>query len=215
MDSGLKRGAVSIGLILVIGLAVLVRPQSVLGSVSVVLDSPYFPLVLLGLYVVRPFLAWPITALSVLVGFQYGLIAGVPIALLGAVVSTLIPYSAVRYFDFESGMLGRAAEESDHFFETMGDFRGLLAARIAPVPAEAASLAAGAAHVRPLVFVAGTIIGELPWAIAAVLIGHSMHRLTLSSVSFNPWLLVATAVAGVVLLAGPTIKLARRVNLAG
>lgn len=215
MNSGLKRGAVTVGILLLAGVALLVRPDSVLGTVRAILDSPYFPLFLLGLYVLRPFLAWPITGLSVLVGFQYGLLLGVPVALLGAVVSTLIPYSAVRYFDFDSGILGWAATESEHFFEETGDFRGLLAARIAPVPAEATSLAAGAAHVRPTVFVAGTIIGELPWAVAAVVAGHSMRRLTISNVSFNPWLLVATAVAGAVLLAGPVLKIVRGEDHAG
>ena len=209
MDFGLKRGALTVGLLLLVVLAVLLRPQRVLATVRTLLDSPYFPLLLAALYVIRPFLAWPITALSALVGFQYGLVWGVPIALLGAVVSTFIPYSAVRYFDFDHGVVGWAADESDHFFEATGDFRGLLAARIAPVPAEAASLAAGAAHVRPLTFVAGTVIGELPWAVAAVLVGHSMHRLTLEEVSFDPVLVVATAIAGLVLLAGPMIKLVR------
>jgi uncharacterized membrane protein YdjX (TVP38/TMEM64 family) len=209
MRSGLKRGIVTAALLLFVALAFLVRPQAVLDVVRGLLDSRYFPLVLLGLYVVRPFLAWPITALAVLVGFKYGLVIGVPVAVLGGVVSTLIPYSAVRYFDFDAGVLGWAAEESDQFFEATGDLRGLLAARIAPVPAEATSLAAGAADVRPHVYVVGTVVGELPWAVAAVLIGHSMHQLTLADASYDPWLLVATTIAGLVLLVGPAIKLVR------
>jgi len=209
MEIGTRRGVLTATLLALVALALVFRPRTVLSTVRALLDSPYFPLVLVGLYVARPFLAWPITALSALVGFQYGLVVGVVVALAGAVLSTLIPYSAVRYFDFDSGVLGWAEDESGRFFEATGDFRGLLAARVAPVPAEAASLAAGAAHVRPSVFVAGTLVGELPWAVAAVLVGHSMHRLTLSDVSFDPWLLAVTAIAGLVLLAGPTIKFVR------
>lgn len=209
MGISARRGVLTAVLLALVALALVFRPRAVLSTVRALLDSPYFPLVLVGLYVVRPFLAWPITALSALVGFQYGLVVGVPVALAGAVMSTLIPYSAVRYFGFDSGVLGWAEDESDRFFDATGDFRGLLAARIAPVPAEAVSLAAGAAHMRPSVFVPGTLIGELPWAVAAVLIGHSMHKLTLSDVSFDPWLLAVTAIAGLVLLAGPTIQFVR------
>lgn len=214
MGPASKRGLGSVALLLAVGLAVLFRPDVVLPHVRALLDARYFALVLIGLYVVRPFFAWPITVLAAIAGFRYGVVLGVPVALAGAAVSTFIPYAAVRYFDFDSGVLGWAAAESDRFFETMGDFRGLVAARIAPVPAEATSLAAGAAHLRPRTFVAGTLVGELPWAVAAVLVGHSMYRLALSDVTFDPWLLVGTAVAGVFLLAGPTVKFVRGTTLA-
>jgi uncharacterized membrane protein YdjX (TVP38/TMEM64 family) len=193
-----------------IGAGLIVSPEAVLGRIGAILDSPLFPLVLVGLYLVRPFLAWPITGIAVLVGYKYGLVAGVPIALAGAAVSTLIPYAAVRYFDLDSGILGKAAEDSEEFFSETGDLRGLIAARVAPFPAEATSLAAGAAHLSPSTFVVGTLIGETPWAVAAVTIGHSMHRLSLSGVSFNPWLLAATAVAALVLVAGPLYRFAKR-----
>lgn len=103
----------------------------------------------------------------------------------------------------------KASDESAHFVEVVGDLRGLVAARVAPVPAAATSLAAGAAHVRPRTFIAGTIVGELPRAVSAVLIGHSMDQFTLDEVSFDPLLLVATAIAGLLLLVGPAVGLFR------
>ena len=205
-----KQALVTVALAVLIGVGLLLSPDVLLTRAGAVLRSPWFPLVLLGLYLIRPFLAWPITGIAVLVGYRYGLVAGVPIALAGAVVSTLIPYAAVRYFEFDSGLLGRAAEDSEEFFSETGDLRGLIAARVAPFPAEATSLAAGAAHVSPPTFVIGTLIGETPWAVAAVMIGHSMHRLSLSNVSFDPWLLAATAAATLVLVGGPLYRFGKR-----
>lgn len=201
-----KQGLVALGLGIVIAVGFLVGPGPVIERFQTVLTSPWFPVVLVGLYLVRPFLGWPITALSALVGYKYGLLLGVPIALLGAVGSTLIPYVGMRYFEFDSGVVGWAAGESEDFFSSAGDFRGMLAARIAPVPAEATSLAAGAADVRLSTFVLGTVVGEIPWAVAAVTIGHSMYRLTVSDISFSPWLIAATVVATLVILAGPAYR---------
>lgn len=56
--------------------AVVVRPTRVLGALRHAAASPWFPAVLVALYAVRPFLAWPISALSLLVGFKYGLVVG-------------------------------------------------------------------------------------------------------------------------------------------
>lgn len=207
MQVGWKQRLIVVGFGIVVAAGLLVGPGPVIEHVQTVLDSRWFPVVLAGLYLVRPFLGTPITALSALVGYQYGVLYGVPIAILGAIVSTFIPYAGMRYFEFESGVLGWATGECEHFFSSTGDFRGVLAARIAPVPAEAASIAAGAADVRPGTYVFGTAIGEIPWAVAAVTIGHSMYRLSISGLSFDPWLIVGTAVAAAIVLAGPAYRL--------
>jgi uncharacterized membrane protein YdjX (TVP38/TMEM64 family) len=203
MDVSRKGVLITLGALALIVLGILLDPATVVEHVQSVIKSPWFPVVLAGLYLIRPFLGWPITGLSVLVGYKYGILLGVPVALLGAVVSTFIPFSAMRYLDFEWGPLEWAADESDDFFSETGGLRGVISARVAPFPAEATSIAAGTADVRPSSFVLGTAIGELPWAVAAVTIGHSMYRLSLSGVSFSPWLIAATLAAAVLLLAGP------------
>lgn len=210
MDVPYKRviGALVVAALLVAGFVF--SPATVIDRARAVLYSPWFPAVLLVLYLVRPLVAWPITALSVLVGFRYGVVVGVLVALAGAAVSTFVPYAAVRYLDVDGGLLGEAVDESEEFFDATGDLRGLVAARVAPVPAEATSLAAGAAHLRPSTFVVGTVLGEIPWAVAAVLVGHSMHRLSVSNVTISPWLIVATVVAALALVAGPTVRFVRR-----
>lgn len=200
--------ALVVAALVVVG--VVLSPSTVLDRLGAVLHSPWFPLVLLGLYLGRSLVAWPITALAVLVGYRYGVVVGVPVALAGAVVSTFVPYAAVRYLDLDSGLLERAVAQSEEYFSATGDLRGLIAARVAPVPAEATSLAAGAADLRPSTFAVGTVVGELPWAVAAVTIGHSMHQLSVSNASVSPWLVLATVVAAAALLAGPTVRLVRR-----
>lgn len=209
MKVGRKRVLVTLAVAAVIVAWIVLDLATVSQRARAVLDSQWFPLVLIGLYLVRPFLGWPITALSALVGFKYGIVLGVPIALLGAIVSTSIPFAATRYFEFDAGLLGWATEESQQFFETAGGLRGTIAARVAPVPAEATSLAAGTADVRPSAYLLGTAVGEIPWAVAAVTIGHSMYRLTLSDLSFDPWLLAATLLAAIVIVAGPAYRLVR------
>lgn len=207
MQFGWKQITISLGVFFIIGAGFIFGPDTVFRYTETVLDSDWFPVLLVGLYILRPFLAWPLTALSVLVGYQYGLLLGIPIALLGAVGSTLIPYGGMRYFEFDSGLLEWATEESEDYFSTTGDLRGLIAARLAPIPAEATSIAAGASDVHPATFVLGTTIGEIPWTIAAVTVGHSMYRLTLSDISLSPWLLAVTTLAALALIAGPVYRL--------
>ena len=208
MHVGYKR-ITGVVLAVIVAGGLLVSPAAVVQRFGALLDSPYFPLVLLGLYLVRSLIAWPITAVAVLVGFKYGLALGVPIALAGAVVSTYVPYAITRYTEFESNILERAERIADHFFDATGDLRGVVTARIAPVPAQATSVAAGAAPVHTREYLLGTAIGEIPWAVAAVTIGASLHRLTVDSVSFSPWLIVGTVAATAVLLAGPAYTLLR------
>ena len=206
-----RRGALTaVVAVALVGAGLLVSPATLLGRLGGVLTSPWFPLVLVGLYLIRPALAWPITALSVLVGFRYGLALGLPIALVGAVGTSLVPYAVARYLRTDSGWIGRAADGSERFFAATGDLRGVAAARLAPTPAEAISAAAGVARVPVAAFVAGTLIGELPWTVAAVVAGHSMRRLSLSEAAPGAWLVLGGLVVAAMVLVGPAYRYARQ-----
>ncbi|MFB6134440.1 MAG: TVP38/TMEM64 family protein [Halanaeroarchaeum sp.] len=194
----------------VLGLGLLVSPAAVLSQVRTVLWSPWFPVVLLGLYAVRSLLAWPVTALSVLVGYRYGIELGVPVALAGAVLTSLPPYAVARYVRTDAGWLGRATTGSERFFAATGDLRGTVAARLAPTPAEVISVAAGAGRVSVGAFALGTALGEIPWTIAAVFAGASMRRLSPSGVeTVDPALLAGGLLAAGVLLAEPAYRFLR------
>lgn len=201
-----------IALLVVAGLlgGLVVAPNIVVGYLEDVVFNPWFPLVLVGLYTVRPFLAWPITAVSVVVGYRYGLVVGVPIALIGAVGTSLIPYAAARYFRPETGLFGWIADGSERFFAAAGKLRGIVAARLAPTPAEPVSAAAGLGHAPLGAFAVGTLLGELPWTVAAVFAGHSMRRLSISAAAPDPVLVAGGILAAVVILAGPAYRYARQ-----
>jgi uncharacterized membrane protein YdjX (TVP38/TMEM64 family) len=59
-------------------------------------------------------------------------------------------------------------------------------------------------------FAAGTVVGELPWTVAAVVAGRSMREFSLSGVeTADPRLAVGGVLAALVLLAGPAYRLVR------
>lgn len=181
-------------------------PGDALGHLAGVLASPWFPLALVGLYLIRPFLAWPITALSVLVGYRYGLAVGFPVALVGAVATSLVPFAVGRYYRDRPGPFAWAVEGSRRFFRATGGLRGVVAVRLAPTPAEPVSVAAGAGRVPLPAFVLGTALGELPWTVAAVLAGYSLSRLAPGAPAVSPWMLAAGLLAAALLLAGPAYR---------
>lgn len=194
-----------------VALGFLLSPGDAIARLRTGLYSPWFPAVLVGLYLLRPLLAWPIMAISILVGYRYGLVIGLPIALTGAVITSLLPYVFGRYYRDTPGRFASLVDGTERFFRATGGFRGVVAARLAPAPAEPISIAAGVGRVSVGAFVAGTAVGELPWTIAAVVAGHSLSRLSLAGVSaVSPWLVVAGLLAASLLLAGPTYRWLKR-----
>jgi uncharacterized membrane protein YdjX (TVP38/TMEM64 family) len=81
------------------------------------------------------------------------------------------------------------------------------AARLLPAPSDAISLAAGAGGVPLRPFLAGTILGEGPWAVAGALAGAELGSLAAGSgvVVDARLVVVATVVAGLLLL-GPAYR---------
>ncbi len=182
-----------------ISAATLRSPKDTFEFVEMLAARPVLlAIALVGLYLVRPLLAWPISALSVLIGFLFGP-AAIPVALGGAVVTTLPAYLLARWLGHEVGLLARVGDAGEAVRRTTGDLRGIVAVRLAPLPTDPISYAAGIAGVPLRPYVLGTAIGETPWVVAAVLLGASMGRLTTAGVSASPFVL-ATAVALAALL---------------
>lgn len=197
-------GVILLGLVVFLGWVFLPDP---LLMVTTGLYTPWFPLILIGLYLIRPLFLWPIVAISTIVGYRYGLLIGFPIALLGTVFTSLLPYYIGRYTSTDHGHLGTATNTASAYFATVGDLRGLVAARLAPTPAEPISIAAGLSTITLPTFIIGTLIGELPWTITAVLIGESLHHITRSDLAItNPWLIIGGTLTALILLAGPLYR---------
>ncbi|ELY67589.1 TVP38/TMEM64 family protein [Natrinema versiforme] len=205
----------------------LVSPSKVMGTVDALVADPFlFGLVVAGLYLVRPLFAWPTTPLAVVVGYGFGVAAGVPIALVGVVTTVLPVFLVARWLaageadaaresraegeGSDSRVLERAGDAVARYYETAGPLRGVTASRLAPIPSDVATCAAAVSGVTPRQLVVGTVIGELPWTIAAVVVGASAATVTSSGLGeLGAAVSVACALAAVVLLAGPVYRTLR------
>ncbi|WP_254765037.1 TVP38/TMEM64 family protein [Natrinema marinum] len=227
------------GAIPVVGMVaagLLVSPSTLFGTVdSLAAEPALFGLVVAGLYLVRPLLAWPTTPLAAIVGYGFGVAAGVPIALAGVVVTVLPVFFVARWLVADDaavaratetdcaastasptegadgdGLLERAGETVTHYYDATGPLRGVTASRLAPIPSDVATCAAAVSDVEPRHLVIGTAIGELPWTTAAVVVGASAATLTSSGFGeFGIALSAACAVAAGLLLAGPAYRAVR------
>src|SRR6056297_1618712 len=199
---------------------VLVSPTTVLETVDAVAADPLaFGVVVAGLYLVRPALAWPTTPLAAVVGYGFGVTAGIPIALAGVVTTVLPIFVAVRWLtgddtaaaaDSSGSLLEQAGETVARYYDTAGPLRGVTASRLAPIPSDVATCAAAVSDVDLRHLVVGTAIGELPWTIAAVVVGASAATVSTNGLGdLGLALSLGCALAAVLLLAGPLYRALR------
>jgi len=189
------------------GAAVLFSPAAILAGLEHLATHPLqFGLALLVVYLVRPFLLWPVSSIALVLGYVYDPAIALPIAVIGAVVSGLPPFFAARYADTDGGLFGSMAESGQRLTDSVGETRGVLAARLSPVPGDPISYAAGVSNVSFWAFVSGTIAGEIPWALVTVLAGNSMRTLSVTGFTLSPAAAIAIAGLAVVVLAGPLYK---------
>lgn len=182
----------------------LVSPAAVAMRLSwLAADPTRFGAALLALAVVRPLFLWPTTLLALGAGYGYG-VAGAPVALVLIVLTSVPPYLLARRL--RSG--GRLSAAGARLVDATGDLRSVTASRLLPAPSDVVSAAAGVAGVPLGAFIAGTALGEVPWAVAGAFAGASAASLDGASLSSAvDWrLFVATALAGLLLLARPTYR---------
>lgn len=208
--------AVGLAIGVTVGAWAVASPATALARLDALATSPAQLLATLAvLAVVRPFLAWPTSLLSVVAGYSLGLVGVVPAA--GLVTLTGLPPYLVADRG-RAGLLagdGRLADAmtrldtaSETALSVAGPTRTTAAARLAPLPSDVVSAAAGAVGVPVRGYLLGTAVGELPWVVGAVALGASLERLAADGVTaaFDPRLVVAAALAGVALLAGPLYR---------
>jgi uncharacterized membrane protein YdjX (TVP38/TMEM64 family) len=211
-----RRAAVGVALVATVVVASLaVSPSAALSTLDAVAGDPVaFGVALLAVYLLRPLVAWPTTLVSVIVGYGYGVVLGVPVGLAGAVLTSMPAFAAGRYFgDGGDNPLSwvapgeRFLDAARSYFDTTGGFRGVTAARLAPLPADAVTATAAMTGVSLPAFAAATVVGELPWTVAAVLVGGSLATLTTDGVGAVDVRLVAgLAIAAAVVAAGPLYR---------
>lgn len=211
-----RRRRLVVGLVLVGGVvaaALLTSPRLVFDRLTWLAADPLrLAGVLLLLALVRPFLAWPTTLLALLAGYGYGL-AGIPFALCLLVLTGFPPYLLARRGRAD-GPLSAAGER---IVDATGDVRAIVISRLLPTPSDAVSLAAGWAGVAAGPFALGTLIGELPWVIAGVLVGDATDRVLAAGLGavLDPRLLGAMVVIALALAVGPLVRWLRERDSAG
>lgn len=189
------------------GLALLFSPATVVANLEALAARPVvFVAVLAALYLVRPFLLWPVSSIALLLGYLYHPTVAVPLALAGAALTGLPPYLLGRYVRTDLGLFGYIGSAGQLFADTVGEARSVLAARLSPVPGDPISYAAGLSGVSLRPFLAGTVVGEIPWALVTVLTGASMRSLDPTTTTVTPELVFALAGLAVILLAGPVYR---------
>jgi len=211
MEPGTRRSIAGVGLLaVVVAAALTLSPDAAIGAVDAAADDPVtFLAVVAALYLVRPLALWPPTLVAVVVGYGLGIAAGVPIALAGAVLTSVPTYAAARWVGAgnDCAPIERLAGVGGGYFGSAGDLRGVVAARLAPIPADAVSCAAGLSAVPLRAFALGVLIGELPWTVAAVVVGNSLSTISARGLGgVGMPLAVATTAAAALLLAGPAYE---------
>lgn len=209
MQSATRRqlaGMLCLGLVAALA-AVLASPAAVVGELQHLATHPLqFGVALTVLYLVRPFLFWPVSAPAVVLGYLYDPLLALPVALLGAGLTGLPPFAIAQRADSEAGLLASLAEPGRQLVDSVGEFRGVLAARLAPVPGDVVSYGSGLSEVGLGAFLLGTVVGEVPWAVVAIAAGNSMRSLTLSGFQPNPGVVLAIAAMGLLILSGPAYR---------
>ncbi|WP_247729308.1 VTT domain-containing protein [Halovivax limisalsi] len=204
---------------LAIGAGLLVSPGATKPVIVAIADDPRrFGLAVAACYLLRPLLAWPTTPLAALVGYGFGVTAGIPIAMVG-VVGTVVPtfvfarwIAAGTTADAADGrwfasLADRAGTVVDRYYATAGPTRGVVGSRLAPIPSDVATVAAAVHGVSLPRFLAGTALGELPWTIAAVSVGASAASMTSTDPStLGPFALALGLAGGLVLLSRPLYR---------
>ncbi|MCT9095882.1 TVP38/TMEM64 family protein [Haloarchaeobius sp. HME9146] len=177
------------------------------GLVAAVENDYVFLLALVLAYLVRPFLALPVSLFSLIILLRFGWL-GFPIAIVGTVFTSMPPYLLAQRYEGDSAILGRFRELGSDAFGATGDLRGMIAIRLTPTPADVVSYGAGLSNVPTGSFALGTAIGITPWVLMYMVIVQSARAAT-GTAPVDLRLLAVFGVLAIVLVARPLAKTVR------
>lgn len=209
MHRATRRQLAGLGVLLAVAIAgtVLLSPARVVDGLEALADRPVgFVLALSVLYLVRSLFLWPVTFVSVLLGYLYDPWLAIPVALTGAALTGVVPFLVARHFATGEGPFGAVGDLGERATGSIGAFRGVVVARLVPIPTDAVSYAAGLSKVSLSTFVVGTGVGELPWTLLAVAAGDSMRTLSVDGFSVEPSVVLGLLGLAILLLAGPVYR---------
>lgn len=148
----------------------------------------------LGAYAARSLVLFPASLLTVASGVLFGAWLGIPLALLGAIISAAISYELARIAGPTEATLNRPpVGKWAHRIQDAG-FPTVLVMRLVLVPFDPVNLLAGGLHIPRRAFLAGTALGIVPGVTAYVLGGASVGRVDAGVSDLNVPTLVAAGI---------------------
>lgn len=162
-------------------------------------DRAWAPLAVLLAYVVGGFLMVPVILLLVAGGAVFGPWHGFVYGVLGSLASSLAGYGAGRAIG-RDGVRRLAGTRLNMVSARLGRLGTLavVAVRLVPVaPFMIVNLIAGAVHIRPRQYVAGTLLGMTPGILLLTAFGHGLLRLVERPTAGG--LLLAGGIAGLII----------------
>lgn len=146
-------------------------------------SNRFGPLLLLGVYLLNPFVPVPITILTVFSGYLFGAFWGTVYGFFAALASCSIAYLVGRFLVAET--LAKApliARLQQRGFETV------LVCRLLFVSGDFVNYASGAARISFVAFLLATALGGLPGLVMAVLAGASVEgQFYFTGLQVNGW----------------------------
>lgn len=158
-------------------------------SLSQLSSSAWGPVLLLGIFIVRPLFLLPVTILTVFAGFLFGAFWGSLYALIATLITAGIPYLLGRFFGTELKTNNKLVRQMrERSFDT------ILLSRLIFIPGDLVNYAAGFLKISFSAFILATALGGLPSLLVATLAGASIEGVfQFEGLQVNPWLLLASA----------------------
>jgi phospholipase D1/2 len=177
-------------------LSQLAEPETVRSSLAAFAQNPWAPALVILTFVAAGFVAFPVTMLIAATAAAFGPLPGLIYATAGVLASAGITYvvGARLGKDALRNVLGPRLNRIRRKIAR----RGVLAVatiRLVPLaPFTVVNLVAGASAIRPVDYLAGTVLGMLPGLIVLSVLGHQIVRI-LTDPSLMEIALLAAAVA--------------------
>jgi phospholipase D1/2 len=189
------------------------EPDTVRASLASLAENRWAPLLMIATFVAAGLVAFPVTILIAATAAAFGPWAGLLYAATGVLASAIVTYALGARLgkDALRSVLGPRLNRLRRRIAR----RGVIAVatiRLVPLaPFTVVNLVAGASAIRPVDYIAGTILGMLPGLIVLSILGHQVMRI----LSNPTWTEVGLLVAAVAAWIGVSIGLQAAVTKLG
>jgi uncharacterized membrane protein YdjX (TVP38/TMEM64 family) len=188
------------------------EPNAVRASLAELGQSPWAPVLVVTTFVAAGFLAFPVTVLIAATAAAFGAWPGLPYATIGVLASAAITYAVGAKLGKQAlrSVLGPRLNRVRRKIARQGVL-AVATIRLVPLaPFTVVNLVAGASAIRPLDFIAGTILGMAPGLIALSLLGHHVMRIFANPTATEIALLVAAVAAWIGVSVGLQVLVSKR-----